>query len=325
MSSQRKILAGLIAVFVIALPMLAGGNFYITNILNIAGIYIIVSVGLNLLIGFTGQISMGHAAFYGVGAYTSALLAVNFGVPFWGGLIIGGVLAFMFGIVMGLPSVKLNDAYLALVTIGFSWIVRLVLVNWVPVTRGPSGITGIPAPTIAGFPLQGTSYYYLILTFVLLAVFIANRIVNSRFGRALIAIRENSLAAEAMGINVNKYKLLAFAISAAYAGVAGVLYAHMVGYISPDTFTFDQSVSFITMIMIGGLGSISGSIIGALMLGILPEYMRAFGDYQMAVYGLMIIVVLIFMPQGVAGGLNTFYQWVKRRKQPGKISDDVKG
>jgi branched-chain amino acid transport system permease protein len=305
---------GLILLAVL-LPLLFQNNLYIINIIVLCGIYIIVAVGLNLLTGFTGQISMGHAAFYGLGAYTSALLAVNYGLPFWGGIVIAAIVTFVFGIVMGLPSVKLSDAYLALVTIGFSIIVRLVLVNWVPVTRGPSGVTGIPAPMIGNFVFQGVSYYYLVLAFCLLAILVSVRLINSRVGRAFIAIRENIVAAESMGINTYKYKLIAFAISAMFAGVAGVLYAHSISYISPDSFTFDQSVTFLTMIMIGGLGSISGGVVGALLLGILPEYLRSFGDYQMAIYGLMIILVLIFMPQGIVGGCKSIWAHVTAKRE----------
>jgi branched-chain amino acid transport system permease protein len=304
----------IIMLLAILLPVISSNNLYIINIFVLTGIYVIVAVGLNLLTGYTGQISMGHAAFYGLGAYSSALLAANFGIPFWIGIIAGGVVAFIFGIIMGLPSVKLSDSYLALVTIGFSWIVRLVLVNWVPVTRGPSGVTAIPAPSIGKFLFQGISYYYLVLVFCCLAILVAYRLINSRVGRAFIAIRENSVAAEAMGINTYKYKLIGFAVSAAFAGVAGVLYAHAVSYISPDTFTFDQSVMFLTMIMIGGLGNISGSIVGALLIGILPEYLRAFGDYQTAIYGLMIILVLIFMPQGMVGGFKSLWKHISTKR-----------
>jgi len=268
------------------------------------GIFVILAVSLNIVVGFTGQISLGHAAFFAVGAYTSSLLAMKFGVPFWLGIFGSGVVSLIFGILLGVPTLRVRDIYLSVVTICFGLMVQLALVNLESITGGARGIYGIPRPSIAGFTFMSPqSYYYIILFFALLSIFSTSRLLKSRFGRAFLSIRENELAAETVGVRTTYYKILAFAISSFYAGLAGSLYAHYVSYINPDAFTFGTSVDVLVMIVIGGLGNIWGSVIGAFVITLLPEYLRFMQQYYRAVFGLGLIFMMVFMRSGIISAL----------------------
>ena len=268
------------------------------------GIFVILAVSLNIVVGFTGQISLGHAAFFAVGAYTSSLLAMKFGVPFWLGIFGSGVVSLIFGILLGVPTLRVRDIYLSVVTICFGLMVQLALVNLESITGGARGIYGIPRPSIAGFTFMSPqSYYYIILFFALLTIFSTSRLLRSRFGRAFLSIRENELAAETVGVRTTYYKILAFAISSFYAGLAGSLYAHYVSYINPDAFTFGTSVDVLVMIVIGGLGNIWGSVIGAFVITLLPEYLRFMQQYYRAVFGLGLIFMMVFMRSGIISAL----------------------
>jgi branched-chain amino acid transport system permease protein len=282
---------------------------YLLHILVIAGIYIILSLSLNLIVGYTGLAALGHAAFSCVGAYVSALLALNYGLSPWLGLLIGAIAASLVGSVIAFPSLRLKGDYLALATFGFAVIVYSIAKNWVAVTRGPLGLPGIPTFSIFGFQLSAIwSYLVLVALLVLLTTFAIRRVVNSPFGRILRGIREDEIATAAMGKDINKHKVLVFMIGAFFAGIAGSLYAHYITFIDPSSFTIMESITILLMVVFGGMGSIRGSFVGAAILVILPELLRFLGlpssiaaPLRQMIYGLLLILLMLKRPQGILG------------------------
>ncbi len=281
---------------------------YIIHLLILIGIYIILSISLNLAMGFTGLLNIGHVAFYGIGAYTSALLVLNFGVPFWIGLLSGGLVASFFGLLLAIPSVKLKGDYLAIATLGFAIIIENIFRNWISLTRGPLGLPGIPKPILFGITFSGFSYLILVGIFVLITYIFIKHITNAPFGRLLKAIREDELVVSSLGKNIIKYKIHALVISAVFAGIAGGLYAHYITYIDPSSFTILESILIISMVLVGGLASVEGSIIGAVILVLLPEPLRflplpsfAIGALRQMIYAGLLIYLLIKRPQGILG------------------------
>jgi ABC-type branched-subunit amino acid transport system ATPase component/ABC-type branched-subunit amino acid transport system permease subunit len=267
--------------------------------------YASLAVSLNLVTGFMGQLSLGQAAFMGIGAYTSALLAKNFALPFLVTAPAALVLSALFGAALALPAIKLSGSYLAIVTLGFSEILRLVELNWVGLTRGPMGVTGIPRPNILGFPVRsGASYYYLALVLLVFSCFIVRNLLQSRYGRGIVAVREDVVAAEAMGEDVIKHKLLAFSISAGLAGMMGAYYAHYMRFIDPTAFNFDQSAGILSMVILGGSGSLPGSIVGAVLITLVPEALRRFTEVRLMLYGLVLAGVVIVKPSGLMSDLT---------------------
>ncbi len=285
----------------LSLPLIVT-NLYYLHIVNLAGIYTLITIGLNLLAGYTGQVSMGQAGFYAVGTYVSALLMMNAHLSFWSASLVALVAAALLGAVIGVPAMKLSGAYLVLATVGFGEIVRLVILNWTPVTKGAAGLTAIPMPQLFGLTIATEQqFYYLIFGALLLGVWIAWRLAVSKIGRTYHAIREDELAAEAMGVRVNLYKVSAFVISAVYAGAAGALFGSFAGVASPDNFTFDDSVGFLCMSVIGGNRSIFGAVVGAMVLTGLSEALRVFQAYRLIIYGGILILTVIYMPSGLIG------------------------
>ncbi len=282
---------------------------YILHILVIAGIYIILTLSLNLIVGYTGLPALGHAAFSCIGAYTSSLLALNAGLSPWIGLFIGACVAALSGILIGYPAVRLRGDYLALATFGLGVIIYSIAKNWVSLTRGPMGLPGIPGFSIFGFQLSGIwSYLLLVLVFVAITIFVINRIVNSPFGRILRSIREDEVASESLGKDTVKYKLLVFIIGAFFAGIAGSLYSHYITFIDPSSFTLMESITILLMVIFGGVGRISGSIVGAVILVVLPELLRFLGmpssieaPTRQMIYGLLLVFLMIKRPQGIMG------------------------
>ena len=282
---------------------------YILHILVITGIYMILTLSLNLILGYTGIPAFGHAAFACAGAYTSSLLALNFGLPAWVGLIAGACVAAVLGLIVGFPSLRLKGDYLALATFGLGIIVYSVAKNWVDLTRGPMGLPGIPRFGFYFFALDAVWAYLLLVTFfVLLTFFVIWRIVKSPFGRILMGIREDEIAIQAMGKNVNLHKLLVFVIGAFFAGIAGSLYAHYITFIDPSSFTVMESIIILLMVVFGGMGSLPGSFVGASILVIFPELLRFMGmpsaiaaPVRQMVFGLMLILLMILLPQGILG------------------------
>jgi len=282
---------------------------YLLHILVIAGIYIILTLSLNLIVGYTGLPALGHAAFSCIGAYTSSLLALNMGLSPWIGLLTGACAAALFGIVIGYPAVRLKGDYLALATFGLGVIIYSIAKNWISLTRGPMGLPGIPGFSIFGFQLSEIwSYLLLILVFVIITIFVIRRIVNSPFGRILRSIREDEVASQALGKDTTRHKLLVFIIGAFFAGIAGSLYAHYITFIDPSSFTVMESITILLMVIFGGMGSISGSIAGAVILVVFPELLRFLGmpssiaaPMRQMIYGLLLVVLMIKRPQGIMG------------------------
>ena len=276
---------------------------YQVNIMITALLYVMLGLGLNVVVGMAGLLDLGYVAFYAVGAYSYALLNLHFGIGFWTALPIGGLLAAFFGILLGFPVLRLRGDYLAIVTLGFGEIIRLVLENWTEFSQGPSGISGIPRPGFFGLKMtlyQSVTYlYYLMLLMVALTVFATSRLRNSRLGRAWAALREDETACRAMGINKTKIKLAAFASGAFWAGMAGVLFAAKTTFVNPASFTFMESAVILCIVVLGGMGSIPGVIIAALTLILLPEYLRALADYRMLAFGAALVLMMIFRPSGL--------------------------
>jgi branched-chain amino acid transport system permease protein len=305
---------GIIVLFLVV-PMIS--TRYLLYIINNIGIAAIAAIGLNLLIGYTGQISLGHGAFFGVGAYTAAILATSQGVPFWLSVLAGGFVTALVGMVFGIPSARLKHLYLLIATLAGQFIIQYLFVQWESLTRGPEGII-LPRATLFGMDIKGDrSFFYVVFVCFVVMTWMAVNIVRTRYGRAFIAIRDNDRAAEGMGIPLFRYKLLAFAISSFYAGFAGALWAHYIGSITPEPFTLSLSIEYIAMIIIGGLGNIPGSVFGAVFIMALNEILSAATTFFMNlsaftgvaltiaplrefVFGLAIVLFIIFEPRGLA-------------------------
>ncbi len=276
---------------------------YFIDVAILAGIYTILALGLNVVVGFAGLLNLGFVAFYAIGAYTYAILNTRFGIDFWSALPFSIGLTTVAGFLLAIPALRLRGDYLAIVTLGFGEIVRLILNNWDSVTRGPNGISGITPPAIMSISLGKLSYYYyLVLLCVILTVFITRRVYSSRIGRAWVAIREDEVVSSAMGINTTMYNLYAFAFGAFWAGLAGTLFAGKMQFVSPESFTFMESILILSMVILGGLGSIPGVILGAIILVMLPEILREVQLYRMLALGSGLVLLMVFRPQGLLGG-----------------------
>ncbi len=301
-------LLGLLIVLILPLVLNQMGNYYAVRVIGLVGIYCILGVGLNITIGYTGLLDLGYIAFYAVGAYTAAILSIA-GFSFWLGLPIVMLVGGAIRLGLGAPVLRLRGDYLAIVTLGFGEIVRLVLINLEKVTNGPKGLPRvgekITEVNFLSFRLtENIHFYYLILAFLLIAIFISYRLEHSRLGRALIAIREDELAATLSGVNVARTKAVAFVISGIVGAVAGDIYVHWNQFVSPESFTFWESVLLVSMLVIGGIGNVRGILLGVVLLVAIPEVLRstlgtAFVDYRMLTFGLLMVVIIIFRPQGL--------------------------
>jgi len=280
-------------------------NDYYRDILTLTGLYIVLALGLNIIVGQAGLLNLGYVAFYAVGAYTYAILSTQFGLSFWPGLFVGALTAAAAATLLGSVTLGLRGDYFAIVTLGLGEITRIVLNNWASLTGGPNGISGIGRPMLGGHVLSSPlEFYYLIVLIVIVTIGAVYRLMFSRIGRAWIAIREDEVAAEAMGINTFRLKLLAFVIGSALAGLAGVFFAAKMAFVSPESFTFFESVMILCMVVLGGMGSIPGIILGAFLLIALPEVFRDFQDYRMLAFGVALVLMMIFRPQGLLGTVN---------------------
>ncbi len=299
----------LLAVIIIALPFFFEKKYYFI-VLNIIGLNTIVVVGLNLLIGFAGHISLGHAAFYGLGAYFSGVLTVNYGFPMWPAMVIGmlatGAVAYM----IGYPALRLKGHYLVMATLGFSIIVYILMRELDHLTGGNDGLIGIPSLSIGKLTFDSDlKNFYLIWTFVFLSMILTRNLINSRIGRALRAIHGSQVAADSLGINTANYKLKVFVLSAMFASVAGSLYAHYITFISPDSFDFYYSIQVVTMVIVGGLGSLWGALLGASVLTLISEALHFTKEFHVIIYGVFLCLILVFLPEGIISGLNSLYQY----------------
>jgi branched-chain amino acid transport system permease protein len=300
-----------ISVFALVFPFIF--SMYQTNIMITGLIYIMLGLGLNIVVGLAGLLDLGYVAFYAVGAYSYALLNHHFGIGFWAALPIGAGVGVLFGILLGFPVLRLRGDYLAIVTLGFGEIIRLILENWNEFSFGPSGIANIPRPSLFSIQLSlqnATIYlYYLMILLVLFTIFVVNRLQDSRIGRAWIALREDEVACEAMGVDRRKTKLTAFALGATWAGMAGVIFAAKTTFINPASFTIWESIIILCIVVLGGMGSIIGVIVGALILILLPEYLRAFSEYRMLIFGGMLVLMMVFRPGGIVSDVRRTYKF----------------
>jgi branched-chain amino acid transport system permease protein len=282
-------------------------NVYYLRIINMIGISVLLTLGLNLLIGFTGQISLGQAAFYAVGAYVSALLSTRIGIPFWVALPFAGIAGGLLGLLIG-PVLRLRGFGLAMATFYLGEIVRIVLIQWKPLTGGANGIANIPYPHIGKWVLStNRQFFYLILTLVIINYLVLTRLLASRIGRAMQAIRDNQEAAEVIGINAVRYKIIAFVLAGFFSGIAGSLYAHLTTFVSPESFDISKSVEILAMVVVGGTGSLWGSVIGVIIITVLPELLRALQEYRLILYGGMLLIILNFTSAGLASVLRNIF------------------
>lgn len=303
------IVAGIV---VLCVPVIITNTYYL-HILITMGIYGILAVSLNLIFGYGGQFSMGHAAFCGLGAYATAILMASGVNNFWLGVLCSVLVSAAAGLLIGFSSARLSGDYFGIVTLGFGEIIRQILINWTSFTKGPMGISGIPGPSIGGHELtEKWEFYYLILAFLVVTVFISKKVVNSGIGLKLALIREDELAARSIGINPAKEKLFIIVLGCALAGAAGACYAVYSGYIYPSSFQYADSMTILAMVVLGGMANINGSLLGAAILTVIPELLRPIDKYRLVLYGAVLIIMMIFKPQGIWGEsrrkVNTYGQ-----------------
>ncbi|AGF79769.1 ABC-type branched-chain amino acid transport system, permease component [Desulfocapsa sulfexigens DSM 10523] len=303
-----------VLVFAVAFPYFF--STYQTNIMTTALMYVVLGLGLNIVVGVAGLLDLGYVAFYAVGAYSYALLNLHFGMGFWAVLPIGGLFAAFLGILLGFPVLRLRGDYLAIVTLGFGEIIRLILENWNDFSSGPSGIANIPRPSFFGMDMNfesGIIYiYYIVVALVIFTIFVVNRLQDSRLGRAWLALREDEIACQAMGIDKTKTKLIAFSLGAFWAGIVGVIFAAKTTFVNPASFTFLESAIILSIVVLGGMGSIVGVIFGALILILMPEYLRALSEYRMLAFGGILVVMMVFKPDGIISNVRRSYRFKKQ-------------
>lgn len=293
-----------VAGLILVLPLILGEGYHL-HLLNMSLIFIILATSLDLIMGLTGLLSLGHHAFFGLGAYTSALLFLHFRLPMWGGMFAGALVAGMAAFLLGVLVLKVRGHRFVITTIAFAEILRLVAYNWVRLTRGQMGLPGILAP-VTSLPAVGTisfaskqAFYYLLLLITSASVFIIFKIGHSPLGMGLAATRENEALAESVGINVYRHAIIAFVVGASFAGIAGSLYAHYIGFVSPDLFYFSYMIIMLVMLVMGGMGTIIGPAFGAIVFTLLPEYLRIARAFQLALFGSILIIAILFVPGGL--------------------------
>ena len=314
-------LLGVIAVAALIMPFVS--EMYQVTIWVFALIYVVLGLGLNITVGLAGLLDLGYVAFFGIGAYTYAILNTRFDLDFWLCLPIGGLVGALLGILLGFPILRLRGDYLAIVTLGFGSIAKIVYENWEGVFNGAQGIDKIARPGLFGIEMSiegaTTFTYYLMILMVLFTIFVTNRLKDSRIGRAWMALREDEIACVAMGVDMARTKLSAYAFGAFWAGLVGVIFASQTTYINPASFDFMLSAIVLSMVVFGGMGSIVGVVIAALVLSLLPEYLRAFESYRMIVFGAAMVLMMIFRPQGLISNVRKTYG---ARRVTAEVNDD---
>ena len=313
MSERRYYLpfAATVLVLTCALPLFVSD--YRVNVLITAMIYVVLGLGLNIVVGLAGLLDLGYVAFYLVGAYSYALLNHHYGLNFWLALPLGALLGAVAGILLGIPVLRLRGDYLAIVTLGFGEILRLIMENWNAFSFGPSGIANIDRPGIIGIEMTRTQstlfMYYLMIALAIFTIFVVNRLQDSRLGRSWLALREDEVACQAMGIDKMRTKLAAFALGATWAGMVGVIFAAKTQFINPMSFTFLESAIILSIVVLGGMGSILGVILGAFIFILLPEELRAFSQYRMLIFGASMVLMMVFRPQGIISNVRRSYEY----------------
>ncbi len=298
------------AIVAIALSPLLLGSDYLRFVAVLILINAIAATGVNISMGYCGLVSVGHAGFLAIGAYVAAFVVNDVSSSILLAVVAGAAAAGIAGIIIGLPALRLNSLYIAMVTFGFGQAANLVAVNWIDVTGGPNGLA-VDAPTIFGFDASNTMLYLIAVALFLISIWIASCVGHSRLGRAFLAIKESEIAAKSMGIKVERYKMIAFTMSAVMGGAAGAMYAMVSGFVNPDAFVFQVSVLLVTMCVAGGLGTLSGPIIGAAILTILPELLRPFAEYKELFSGIILLGFLVLMPRGLASLIGS---WIEAAK-----------
>ena len=320
MSRGNLIALSATALLLIILPVLVTRVEAISHYLDVmifVGIFGLISMGLSLLMGYAGQISLGHAAFFGLGAYTSGVLCVKFAVSPWLAMIAGALLTSVVAYAVGVPSLKLKGHYLAMATLGFGVIVRIFLNEEVELTGGPSGLTDVPGLEILGVPLDSElSFYILVWALVLVVLVFCLNVIHSRIGRALRSIHDNELAADAMGVETARYKVMIFVLSAVLASLAGSLYAHYVGFLSPSSFGLLFSIRLVMMVVVGGMHSLWGALLGTWLLTFLGnEWLHVFKDFDILVYGAILLFVVMALPEGLVSVVPRLRHLGKRGRE----------
>lgn len=304
--------------FIFILPLLDRNPYHI-DVLVTAGIFMLLALGLNVIVGFAGILNLGFAALYAIGAYTYAILNIHYHIPFWPGLIFSGLTAALFGMLLAFPALRLSGDYLAIVTLGAGEIVRIALNNLDEITGGPNGLLGIDHPSLWPLPyefgVKSEPYYFLVFILIALVVFILKRLEDSFMGRAWVAIREDELAASCMGVNLLWTKLSAFGIGGFIAGLAGCFFAAKQGTVSPDSFDFVVSVMVLAMLVLGGIGNSAGVMLGALILSLLPEFLRGFDIFRMLIFGIAMIAMMLIRPQGILGAARQKEELLKHKTE----------
>ncbi len=316
---KHRIWFNLGAIAILALIPLVVRQSYYMGILCRILLYATLAGSLNAINGYSGQTCIGHAGFFCIGAYCEAILATRLGLSFWMVLPIAGIVTAIFGGVVALPTLKMKGIYLSIVTLGFSEIVRLVALNWEGLTGGPMGIKGIPVPTIFGLQFSGSkTYYYIFLAIAVLFVFITGRVIRSRVGRAWTAIREDELAAKSLGVQTRFYKATNFMYGAFWAGIAGAAYAPYVRFIDSTMFSLDEGFNILSMVIIGGQGTLVGPVVGSVIVNLLTELLRPVGQWRMVAYGLLIILMMWWRPQGLVGASDSILAGNTGKKRMGR-------
>lgn len=308
-------------------------DLYVLHVMITTGIFVIAAMSLNLLLGYTGQLSLGHVAFFGIGAYTSALVSLGFEVhvwtdvtvkldpkPVWFAMLCALFTSGLTGYVIGKLSFRVRGAYFVIVSLSFAEVVRLVALNWVELTQGPMALNNIPALTFGAGAfelsfLRKPEFYYLMLTAAVVSYILIARLVHSRAGRAMIALRENESLAMSVGIDVTRYLVIATVVSAAMAGMAGSLYTHYIRIVDPDVFLFIYTVTMVIMVVTGGKGTLAGPVVGGVIFGFVPDTLRAMAiipEVQWIIYGVLMILIVYFLPQGIVPAVQRFLAWRKR-------------
>jgi branched-chain amino acid transport system permease protein len=305
---------------IIVLPLIFNDTYWRTN-LTVCAINVLLAIGLDFILGYAGQLNLGHSAFYGLGAYVSTLLIVKLGIPFWVAFIAGVAFAGVAGTFLSLFAVRLRGHYLAIASLGFAVIVHQILLNWISLTQGPLGIYGIappPAIVIGGLVIADfrnlAAFFYLVAGFAFLSYILLSQLVRSPIGESLTAIREDEVSAASLGINGAAWKVFAFGVGSAVAGAAGCFYASFVGTLVPDAFFVSEAFTILAMVIVGGMGTLIGPVFGAILLTVLPEVLRGFGDLRLVVYGAALTFVVLFMPGGLAQAARVIAEKIDLRR-----------
>lgn len=318
--SHTRIILLILFLLLVSFPLVYSKN-YLLGVMCRIFLYSVLAGALNVINGYSGQTCLGAAGFFCIGAYTEAILAVNLGINFWIILPVAGVFTALIGLFLAWPTLKMSGIYLSIVTLGFSEIVRLVALNWTDLTGGPMGIKGIPLPGIFGFQIRGSrSFFYLFLALAVVFIFCTGRVVKSRTGRAWMSIREDPLAAQSLGVKISWYKALNFMYGAFWIGIAGVVYASYARFIDSTFFTLDEGWNILSMVIIGGQGTLIGPVVGAIIVNFLTEWLRPIGAWRMVAYAALIIVMMWLRPQGLAGASDSILAergFRKKRPKPG--------